>query len=1335
MNAKFLPLQVFLISKRYQMNIKAIVLTALFVVSFAGLPAHAYSQEFGAALSMDAAQYRLRRLAPGIASEEVVIPLDASNKIRIELIADAGGLNTSIVRPNGQIIDPTNVASLGGTFDAIEGPAETEGLLILTGATQGFHYIYDFPSQGAGNYTVRVQSPSNPTQEIAVMIQVNTDSVIRASLFATESIVVQGNPAVFSAPVFNGSTALANATVSMEARLIADPPGTPINFTLLDNGGAADDTAGDGLYSGEFTPTAPGDYSVLAIITGTTPGGVSYTRHAMTQIRVVAPTSTLTGNVGDQGIDDNADGLFDRVALSVETNTVVAGTYSLVAHLKTASGKRLARGIKVTFPTGLATVSIDFEADAFIQLGENGPYSIELIELFYLGENETIPADRLANAGQTSAYTLSQFQRAPLVLTGVNSTAGIDTNNNGKYDLLRVTSQVLALKAGVYEWSGTLVDAAGNEIAFTSGQGIFVAGNNSMVFDFDGNLIGQHGASGAYSVRSVALFGADESLIVDHLLDTQPFSFKEFENAENIRLGTVTAQETAGNGNGFVEPGENGSLTVQLRNIGGTSISGINATLSVLSPGVVLNSIQSAYPTIAASGTGTNTTPFTFTLSSSIPCGEVLKLRLTINHTGDGGIPSVVNFSIQPGQPSSGPATFTYAGSPVAIPDEDLAGVSIPITVSGVAGKLKDLNFRFGGSACSATPGATTVGLDHTFVGDLSITLRSPSGTVVRLLHQPGANNEPSSGNNFCNTVFDDEGGGSSIQTIADAANPYSGTFLPLDPLSVFQGENPNGTWTLNVADTVAEDTGSVRNFSLIISDVVCSSTAQPPILSDDFNDNSLDATKWVSNDLFSGFTDNFLPLNEIGQRLEIGPLSQAGSGSHYRGIRSLNSYSFTGAYAHIELAQAPALNTTADAMFTVGYSSDNYYRIYENNGSLFGLKRVGGVKTTLFTIAYSSTNHRFWRIRHDAGTNKVVFETAPAVGSAPGTWTERYSETWSSSVQLSATQFEMKGGTFQVEFNAPGKVIFDNFAYGLNPPVPPGPPAVASICPGSGSIDGGTPVTIQGTGFMSGATVTFGGVLASNVVVSSTGTITAVAPAHAEGTANVVVTNADAQSSTLANGFTYTTLPLNVVLQENFTSGCIDTSKWTAQDLYSGFTDLSVPISQTGQRLEIGPLLQGAAASGSHYRGIRTVNQYDFGGAYSYVELVQAPLSSTTADAMFTVGYDVNNYYRIFVENGTLKGVKKIGGTFTTLFTLSYSSTDHRFWRIRHDAATNSVVLETAPSAGSGPGSWTTRYTETWNSAVQLSAIQFELKGGTWQTEPNAPGKVIFDNFLIARF
>ena len=84
--------------------------------------------------------------------------------------------------------------------------------------------------------------------------------------------------------------------------------------------------------------------------------------------------------------------------------------------------------------------------------------------------------------------------------------------------------------------------------------------------------------------------------------------------------------------------------------------------------------------------------------------------------------------------------------------------------------------------------------------------------------------------------------------------------------------------------------------------------------------------------------------------------------------------------------------------------------------------------------------------------------------------------------------------------------------------------PTVSSISPTSGTTAGGTPVTITGTGFLSGATVSLGGTAATGVTVVSSTSITATTGAHAAGAVNVVVTNTDAQSGTLTNGYTYTT-------------------------------------------------------------------------------------------------------------------------------------------------------------------------------------------------------------------
>jgi large repetitive protein len=82
--------------------------------------------------------------------------------------------------------------------------------------------------------------------------------------------------------------------------------------------------------------------------------------------------------------------------------------------------------------------------------------------------------------------------------------------------------------------------------------------------------------------------------------------------------------------------------------------------------------------------------------------------------------------------------------------------------------------------------------------------------------------------------------------------------------------------------------------------------------------------------------------------------------------------------------------------------------------------------------------------------------------------------------------------------------------------------PTLTAVSPSSGPINGGTVVTMTGTNFASGATVTFGGAAATSVVVVSATQITVHTPAHAQGSVNVVVTNPDGQSATRTGGFTF---------------------------------------------------------------------------------------------------------------------------------------------------------------------------------------------------------------------
>ncbi len=87
-------------------------------------------------------------------------------------------------------------------------------------------------------------------------------------------------------------------------------------------------------------------------------------------------------------------------------------------------------------------------------------------------------------------------------------------------------------------------------------------------------------------------------------------------------------------------------------------------------------------------------------------------------------------------------------------------------------------------------------------------------------------------------------------------------------------------------------------------------------------------------------------------------------------------------------------------------------------------------------------------------------------------------------------------------------------------PPIPP--PALTKVVPSSGSIRGGSGVTLIGNAFQVGATVKFGTIAASAVSVISGTSLTCITPAEDAGTVDVTVTNPDGQTASLPQAYTF---------------------------------------------------------------------------------------------------------------------------------------------------------------------------------------------------------------------
>ena len=296
-----------------------------------------------------------------------------------------------------------------------------------------------------------------------------------------------------------------------------------------------------------------------------------------------------------------------------------------------------------------------------------------------------------------------------------------------------------------------------------------------------------------------------------------------------LARGAIAPSEVAGDGDSNLESGEDWSLSIPLTNMGGAGASAISATLTTSTPGVAILSGSSTYPDLAVSASAPSDSPYVIGLQSNFSCGTSIDLTLTVTYSG-GASPQAFDVSLSTGSPGT-PASFSYSGPVVAIPDGgDLSGTNpgapanADLAVSGVSGGISDANFSLDGTTCTNAAGATTVGLDHSFVSDLKLILRSPSGTEVMVVDQTDG-----SGNNFCQTVLDDQSAGPSIQSVASSDAPFTGSFKPNAALSAFAGEDPNGTWQLQAQDFYSFDTGNIRAFTVDVTPAVCDAAAVGP--------------------------------------------------------------------------------------------------------------------------------------------------------------------------------------------------------------------------------------------------------------------------------------------------------------------------------------------------------------------------------------------------------------------------------------------------------------------------------------------------------------------------
>ena len=347
---------------------------------------------------------------------------------------------------------------------------------------------------------------------------------------------------------------------------------------------------------------------------------------------------------------------------------------------------------------------------------------------------------------------------------------------------------------------------ATNGINYFATNGVLVFTNGETVKTFDVLLKDD----GVISGDKTVVLGLGNPLGNAALVDPQSatLTITEADGSLIVEAGVCLVGEN-GLRNGAIDPGETVTMLVALRNSVGTNTANLVATL-LSTNGVVTNSPQiQNYGVLAVHGPSASR-PFTFTANAAN--GQTITAIFQLR---DGAVDRgqvAINFTI-------GKTSFTAANSSAIIINDNASANPYPsvINVSGVGGQL-------------ASTIVTLTNFNHTWPNDVDVLLVSPpapdapTGRKSYLMTRCGSSVTV----NNLTLTFDDAAATSlpHFTTLVSSTNrptsyamatpPFPSAVTPPPPyntnLSVFNGINPNGNWSLYILDDAPGNSGGISN-------------------------------------------------------------------------------------------------------------------------------------------------------------------------------------------------------------------------------------------------------------------------------------------------------------------------------------------------------------------------------------------------------------------------------------------------------------------------------------------------------------------------------------------
>ncbi len=189
------------------------------------------------------------------------------------------------------------------------------------------------------------------------------------------------------------------------------------------------------------------------------------------------------------------------------------------------------------------------------------------------------------------------------------------------------------------------------------------------------------------------------------------------------------------------------------------------------------------------------------------------------------------------------PLVYTSTNVPLAIPDNNAAGITSTLVISNAPTTISNVD-------------VTGIVISHENASDLHAYLTSPEGTRIELwlsVCQAGGNRWTVGTTGFTLSDY-------AATTIGAVCPPGQGTYHPSGALTPLTGDNPNGTWSLNISDVGALDVGTLYGWGINLTTVPCAGTPTSTPSPTPTNTPTRTPTNTATNTPIPGVTNTFSP-------------------------------------------------------------------------------------------------------------------------------------------------------------------------------------------------------------------------------------------------------------------------------------------------------------------------------------------------------------------------------------------------------------------------------------------------------------------------------------------